>query len=151
MSRSRLSYSLTPFEYLKNASASSKKQSFRKDSTSLMMDTFLYRTHIENSVGIHHSEFYCIKITSFKSSNMRIYQDFSALDNRYYFKKSLGNHFWIIGQLPNGPTPSYTTEWREINWNKGKKEDNLGESSYLNLSELQIKKMTSYIFFRTAQ
>jgi hypothetical protein len=63
------------------------------------MDTFLYRTLLLNSVGIHQREFYCIKITSFKSSNTRVYQRFLAL----------GNNFRIIGQFPNGPTPSYAT------------------------------------------
>jgi len=108
MSRSWLSYSLTLFEYLENVPASSKKV-FWKRLNLLMMDTFVYRTLLENSVDIHHREFYYIKITSFKSSNKRVYQGFLALGNWYYLKKSLGNNFWIVEQLPNGPTTSYAT------------------------------------------
>jgi hypothetical protein len=50
MSRSRLPYSLTPFEYLEKCVCFFEKQSFGKDLTSR------WWTLLENPVGIHHRE-----------------------------------------------------------------------------------------------
>jgi hypothetical protein len=71
-------YSST-FKHSKTLGASWKKTVFWKRLDRLMMNTFLYRTLLENSVGIHHREFCCIKMTHFKSLNMRVYQDVLAV------------------------------------------------------------------------
>jgi hypothetical protein len=75
-------YSST-FKHSKTLGASWKKTVFWKRLDRLMMNTFLYRTLLENSVDINQREFYCIKITSFKSSNMRVSQGFLALGNNF--------------------------------------------------------------------
>jgi hypothetical protein len=52
--------------------------------------------------------------TPLGSSNIHVHQNFSALGIWWHFKKSLGNNFRVIGQLPNGLPPGYATGWQEL-------------------------------------